>query len=178
VTEGASEVSLRSTLTPLAPTGRRRGTLSTRGLLERFNLPIDKGVWFCSQLTDVDAIEIVAVTADRSGSGTDGTVSLNVGGTRSWRLNEDILQHDWHNDFRRGATDFFTIDPALDGEPLHLSEIRRLQLTIRANFDFLGPWRPAHVTIRINGWPVFEGQVRQEVAPNRPWNVPNYPRAV
>lgn len=170
-------VSLRERFGPL--TGRTRGRFSLRSALVRYGLPMAEGVWLCGQLVDIDVLVLTVRTARSDFGGTDARVMLQVSDSVEWRLNEDIFQHDQHNDFRPGATDTFVIDPALEGDTLHLGDIEEVTLQMHANLDlFTGTWTPDALSLSVNGWTLLQARIGQPLNPRNPWTAPNFPADV
>ncbi|MGH2491012.1 MAG: PLAT/LH2 domain-containing protein [Candidatus Limnocylindria bacterium] len=102
-------------------------------------------------LTDASLVNTLRVevgTADVRWAGTDDDVSITLAG-RSWNLDNP-----WHNDFERGHTDGFNLDP---GTGLYLTDIH--SVTIHKSPDGLaGGWKLKGVNVVANGATIFNNQ--------------------
>lgn len=126
-----------------------RGTVVCDTDVNRW-LEDDDRFWVgCTRRTDlVNRLEVRITTADVSWAGTDDDVTLTLAG-RSWNLDNPD-----RDDFERGNTDTFKLDP---GTGLHLSDLHAVQ--VRKSPDgFAGGWKLKGVDIRANGSTVFSNQ--------------------
>ena len=99
----------------------------------------------------VNRLRVRVRTADVWWAGTDDDVTLTMGG-RSWNLDNP-----WHNDFERGNTDTFDLDPGTGLTLAMLSSIR-----IHKSPDGLaGGWKLGGLEIIVNGSTVFDQSINQ-----------------
>jgi len=96
----------------------------------------------------VNTLRVEISTANVSWAGTDDDVTITLAG-RGWGLDNP-----WHDDFERGHTDAFTLDP---GSGLYLSDIH--SVTIHKSPDGLaGGWKLKGVKVIANGATIFNDQ--------------------
>ena len=96
----------------------------------------------------VNRLVVQITTADVSFAGTDDDVTLFLGG-RSWNLDKP-----WHNDFERGNTDTFVLDP---GTGLYQSMIHSVHIH-KSPDGVAGGWKLKGVKILVNGATIFNNQ--------------------
>jgi hypothetical protein len=107
--------------------------------------------WFLACVFDnslINKLEIQISTADVSYAGTDDDVTLTLAG-RSWNLDTK-----GHNDFERGNTDSFRLDPQTSFYPSDIHSIR-----IHKSPDGLaGGWKLKGITLNVNDATIFNNQ--------------------
>jgi hypothetical protein len=110
----------------------------------------DHRLWVgCTTRSDlVNRLEVKITTADVSWAGTDDDVTLTLAG-RSWDLDNE-----GHDDFERGNTDTFKLDP---GSGLHLSDLHTVKIH-KSPDGFAGGWKLKGIEILANGSSVFSNQ--------------------
>ena len=100
----------------------------------------------CTRGSDlVDSLRVRVRTADVAWAGTDDDVTLTMAG-RSWSLDND-----GHDDFERGHTDVFDLDPGTD---LRLGDLRSVRIH-KSSDGFAGGWKLGGVEVVANGTTVF-----------------------
>jgi hypothetical protein len=113
----------------------------------------DEYLWWasfsCGSSADiVNRLEVRVTTADVGNAGTDDDVTLYLDGT-SWDLDNQ-----GHDDFERGNSDTFHLDP---GTGLYESSISTIQIH-KAPDGFYGGWRLKGLQILVNGATVYNNQ--------------------
>ncbi len=108
--------------------------------------------WFAqSCITDpslVNRLRVKVTTADEAFAGTDDSVTIEMGG-QSWDLDNF-----WRNDFERGHTDTFDLDPGTGLFRSMLGSVR-----IHKSFDGpFGGWKLAGLEVIVNGSSIFSDQ--------------------
>jgi hypothetical protein len=96
----------------------------------------------------VSSLLVRITTADVAWAGTDDDVSVTLAG-RTWNLDNA-----WHDDFERGNTDSFTVDP---GTGLHVSGIHSVAIH-KSPDGFAGGWKLKGVEVVANGTSIFDSQ--------------------
>jgi len=96
----------------------------------------------------VNTLEVRITTADVLWAGTDDDVSVRLAG-RTWNLDNP-----WHDDFERGNTDSFSLDP---GTGLRVGDIHSVRIH-KSPDGFAGGWRLKGVRILANGTTLFNNQ--------------------
>lgn len=96
----------------------------------------------------VNTLRVKVTTVDEWWAGTDDDVTLTVAG-RSFNLDNA-----WHNDFERGNTDSFTIDP---GTGVRRSAITTVRID-KSPDGFAGGWKLKGVELIVNGSTMFNDQ--------------------
>ena len=96
----------------------------------------------------VNTLRVKVTTADEWWAGTDDDVTLTVAG-RSF-----TLDNAWHDDFERGNTDTFTLDP---GTGLRRSQITSIQIH-KSPDGFAGGWKLKGVELSTNGTTIYDNQ--------------------
>lgn len=96
----------------------------------------------------VNTLEVRITTADVLWAGTDDDVSITLAG-RTWNLDNP-----WHDDFERGNTDSFALDP---GTGLRSSDIHSVKIH-KSPDGFAGGWRLKGVRIIANGTTLLDNQ--------------------
>jgi len=96
----------------------------------------------------VNTLVAKVTTADVMWAGTDDDVTITVGG-RSWDLDNA-----WHNDFERGNTDTFHLDP---GTGLYLSDIHSVAVH-KSPDGIAGGWKLKGVEVIANGTTIYNKQ--------------------
>lgn len=126
-----------------------RGTVVCDSDVDRW-LEDDHRFWVgCTARSDlVNSLRVKITTADVSWAGTDDDVTLTLAG-RSWNLDNE-----GHDDFERGNTDTFELDP---GTALHLSDLHSVRVH-KSPDGFAGGWKLKGVEIVANGTTVFSKQ--------------------
>ncbi len=108
--------------------------------------------WACpsagSSSTIVNTLKVKVTTADVWWAGTDDDVTLYAGG-RSWNLDND-----GHNDFERGNTDTFDLDP---GTGLYESALSSLRVH-KSPDGVAGGWKLKGLEIIANGSTIYNNQ--------------------
>lgn len=96
----------------------------------------------------VTSLRVLITTADESWAGTDDDVTLTLAG-QSWNLDNSS-----HDDFERGRTDSFDLDP---GTGLYVSDIHSVR--VRKSPDgFAGGWKLGGIRIVANGGTIYDNQ--------------------
>jgi hypothetical protein len=111
----------------------------------------DDKCWWIGCTTDdtlVNTLTVKISTADESWAGTDDDVSITLGG-HTWDLDNS-----GHNDFERGNTDTFELDPKTG---LHISDITSVRIS-KSSDGFAGGWKLKGVQIIVNGGSIFNNQ--------------------
>jgi hypothetical protein len=110
----------------------------------------DHRVWVgCIKDRDfVNGLRIKISTADVSWAGTDDDVTLTLEG-RNWNLDNA-----GHDDFERGNTDTFDLDP---GTGLRRSEIHSIRIH-KSPDGFAGGWKLKGVELMVNGTTLYNNQ--------------------
>ena len=126
-----------------------RGTVMCDSDVDRW-LEDDDRFWVgCTRRSDlVNRLEVKIATADVAWAGTDDDVTLTLAG-RSWNLDNPD-----HDDFERGKTDTFKLDP---GTALHLSDLHSVRIH-KSPDGFAGGWKLKGVEILANGSSIFSNQ--------------------
>jgi hypothetical protein len=126
-----------------------RGTVVCDRDVDRW-LEDDHRFWVgCSARSDlVNQLKVKVTTADVMWAGTDDDVTLTLAG-RSWNLDNES-----HDDFERGNTDTFDLDP---GSALHVSDLHSVRIH-KSPDGFAGGWKLKGVEILANGTTVFNTQ--------------------
>jgi hypothetical protein len=96
----------------------------------------------------VNSLEVRVTTADVLWVGTDDDVSITIAG-RAWDLDNP-----WHDDFERGNTDSFVLDP---GPGLYIHNIHSIRIH-KSRDGFAGGWRLKGVRLIANGTTVYNNQ--------------------
>jgi hypothetical protein len=96
----------------------------------------------------VNQLRIKITTADVLWAGTDDDVTATIA-ARSWNLDNDD-----HDDFERGNTDTFDLDP---GPNLHLTDLHGVRIS-KSPDGFAGGWKLKGVEVIANGTSVFNDQ--------------------
>ena len=107
--------------------------------------------WWVGCVADeglVNRVEIAVSTADVWWAGTDDDVTLTIAG-HSWNLDKE-----GRDDFERGHTDSFDLDPQTG---LHRSDIRSVRIQ-KSPDGIAGGWRLHGVKLTVNGTTVFDDQ--------------------
>jgi len=110
----------------------------------------DHRVWV-GCITDRAVISTLTVkisTADVSWAGTDDDVTVTLAG-RSWNLDNE-----GHDDFERGATDRFNLDP---GTGFYVSDIHSVRIS-KSPDGFAGGWKLKGVQVIVNGNSIYNNQ--------------------
>jgi hypothetical protein len=104
------------------------------------------GCIFNRDLTNT--LEVRISTADVSWAGTDDDVSITLAG-RVWNLDNA-----WHDDFERGHTDIFHLDP---GTGLYVSAIHSVRIH-KSSDGIAGGWKLKGVRVMANGATLYNNQ--------------------
>jgi PLAT/LH2 domain len=96
----------------------------------------------------VNTLEVRISTADVMWAGTDDDVTITLAG-RDWNLDNA-----WHDDFERGNTDTFTLDP---GSGLRISGLHDVRIH-KSPDGFAGGWKLKGVRVLANGSDVYNNQ--------------------
>ena len=96
----------------------------------------------------VTSLQILVTTADELWAGTDDDVTLTLAG-RSWNLDNP-----WHNDFERGNTDSFDLDP---GTGLYVSDIHYVSMQ-KSPDGVAGAWKLKGLQLVVNGATIYNNQ--------------------
>lgn len=96
----------------------------------------------------VNALRVKVTTADEWWAGTDDDVTFLIAG-RSWNLDNA-----WRNDFERGNTDTFTLDP---GTGLRRSAMSVIHVH-KSPDGFAGGWKLKGFELIVNGSSIFNDQ--------------------
>jgi hypothetical protein len=126
-----------------------RGTVLCDSDVDRW-LEDEQRFWVgCTRRSDlVNRLEVKITTADVAWAGTDDDVRLTLAG-RSWDLDTP-----GHDDFERGNTDTFKLDP---GTALHLSDLHSVRVD-KSPDGFAGGWKLKGLQILVNGSSAFSDQ--------------------
>jgi hypothetical protein len=110
----------------------------------------DHRVWVgCITARDiVSTLRVKVTTADVSWAGTDDDITLTLAG-RDWDLDNE-----GHDDFERGNTDTFDLDP---GSGLYVSDIHFVRIH-KSPDGFAGGWKLKGIEIIVNGNSVYNNQ--------------------
>ena len=110
----------------------------------------DHRVWVgCITARDiVSTLRVRVTTADVSWAGTDDDVTLTLAG-RNWNLDNE-----GHDDFERGNTDTFDIDP---GSGLYLSDISFIRIH-KSSDGIAGGWKLKGIEVIANGNTIYNNQ--------------------
>lgn len=108
----------------------------------------DHRTWLgCVARSDlVNTLDVLVTTADVGWAGTDDDVTLTLAG-HSWDLDNES-----HDDFERGHTDTFHLDP---GEGLRVDDIHAVRIA-KSSDGFAGGWKLGGVRIVANGTTVYD----------------------
>ncbi len=98
--------------------------------------------------TIVNTLEVKVSTADIKWAGTDDKITLKLG-SRSW-----TLDNQGRNDFERGRTDTFNLDPGVGFYETAINQIR----ISKASDGSAGGWRIKGLSISVNGNPFYDNQ--------------------
>lgn len=169
---------------PLSKILQRRNELSVHKALAHYGLAeASISIRKFLQHLIVDCIDVTIKTCDEPFSGTDHDIYLRVGYGWEWKLNENIFEGDLFNDFERGVTATYTIDPA-EGRPdsrLYLWQLTEISLELKVTADGLvtdplGAWKPEWIRVALNGQEVFASRINKRLTIiDRLWTAPNYP---
>lgn len=96
----------------------------------------------------VNTLRVKVTTKDEWWAGTDDDVTLTIAG-RSFNLDNA-----WHNDFERGNTDTFDLDP---GTGIRRSAITTVRID-KSPDGFAGGWKLNGVELIVNGATIFSNQ--------------------
>ena len=96
----------------------------------------------------VNSLTVKVTTADEWWAGTDDDVTFMIAG-RSWNLDNP-----WRNDFERGNTDTFTLDP---GTGLRRSAMSVIHVH-KSPDGFAGGWKLKGFELIVNGSSIFNDQ--------------------
>jgi hypothetical protein len=112
----------------------------------------------------VNILRVEITTADVMWAGTDDDVTIYLGG-RSWNLDNVA-----HNDFERGHTDAFNLDP---GVSLYLSGITTVHIH-KSPDGAAGGWKLKGVKVTANGSVIYNNQSINKWLEdnNRDWQAP------
>jgi hypothetical protein len=103
----------------------------------------------CGFSTDiVNTLQVQVTTADVAWAGTDDDVTFYMGG-RSWNLDNS-----GHNDFERGNTDTFNLDP---GVGLYRSALGAIRIH-KSPDGLAGGWKLKGLRITVNGVQIYNNQ--------------------
>jgi len=127
-----------------------RGTLiCNQNNINRW-LEDDHRVWV-GCITDralISTLTVKVSTADVSWAGTDDDVKVTLAG-RTWNLDNEA-----HDDFERGSTDTFNLDP---GVAFYDSDIHSVRIT-KSPDGIAGGWKLKGVQVIVNGNTVYNNQ--------------------
>ena len=108
--------------------------------------------WVCascgSSADIVNRLQVRVSTADVTWAGTDDNVTFYMGG-RSWKLDNE-----GHDDFERGHTDTFNLDP---GTGLYRSALGAIRIH-KAPDGAAGGWKLKGLKILVNGSQIYSNQ--------------------
>jgi hypothetical protein len=110
----------------------------------------DHRVWV-GCITDralVSSLRVKITTADVSWAGTDDTVTVTLAG-RSWNLDNEN-----HDDFERGATNTFVLDPQTS---FYTSDIHSVRIH-KSPDGVAGGWKLKGVEVIVNGSTIYDNQ--------------------
>jgi PLAT/LH2 domain len=96
----------------------------------------------------VSSLSVRITTADVMWAGTDDDVTLTLAG-RSWNLDNS-----WHDDFERGNTDTFELDPRTG---LRVSDIHSVRIH-KSPDGLAGGWKLKGVRLLVNGSAIYNNQ--------------------
>ena len=103
----------------------------------------------CGSSSDiVNHLQVQVSTADVTWAGTDDDVTLYMGG-KSWKLDNE-----GHDDFERGHTDTFDLDP---GTGLYRSALGAIRIH-KAPDGAAGGWKLKGLKILVNGIQIYSNQ--------------------
>jgi hypothetical protein len=111
----------------------------------------DNRRWWVGCVTNSDivtALRVRVTTADVGSAGTDDTVTLTLAGY-SWDLDNPD-----HDDFERGNTDSFTLDPQTG---LYRSAIHSIRIH-KSPDGWFGGWKLKGVELIVNGATIYNNQ--------------------
>lgn len=143
-----------------------RGTLLCDQTVDRW-LEDDHRVWVgcIRDRALVNRLEAKVTTADVSWAGTDDDVTLTLAG-RNWNLDNE-----GHDDFERGHTDTFPLDP---GTGLHLSDLHSVRIH-KSPDGFAGGWKLKGLEVVANGNTITA--TSRSAAGSRTTTAPGRPRS-
>ena len=107
--------------------------------------------WWVGCVNDralVNTLRVKVTTADVAWAGTDDDVSVTLGG-RTWNLDNP-----WRDDFERGNTDTFDLDPRTG---LRVGDIHSVGIH-KSPDGFAGGWKLKGVEVIVNGSTIFNSQ--------------------
>jgi lysophospholipase L1-like esterase len=174
-------VSLRSELTKMLGPHR---ALRLRTALNRYGFSnLTGSVRAFVQHLAVDCIDVTIRTRDERFAGTDHDVSLRLGQGWQWKLNESVFDGDIFNDFERGITTTYSIDPSdgIAARRLQLVDITELSLELQMATDALltdpvASWRPEWIQVALNGHVVSYQRINKELTlDDHVWTSPDFP---
>lgn len=96
----------------------------------------------------ISTLAVKITTADVSWAGTDDDVTITLAG-RSWNLDNQN-----HDDFERGNTDTFNVDP---GTGFYVGDIHSVRIT-KSPDGFAGGWKLKGVQVIANGNTIYNNQ--------------------
>lgn len=96
----------------------------------------------------VNQLTVRVTTADVNNAGTDDKVTLRLAG-RTW-----TLDNQGHDDFERGNTDTFELDPQTG---FYVNDINTIRIE-KASDGSYGGWRLGGIELVVNGTTVFNNQ--------------------
>jgi hypothetical protein len=105
--------------------------------------------WWIGCIRDrriVNSLRIEVSTGDVAWAGTDDDVTLTLAG-RNWNLDNE-----GHDDFERGNTDMFDLDPQ---SGLHRSDIHSIRIH-KSPDGFAGGWRLHGIKLIVNGATLYD----------------------
>lgn len=103
----------------------------------------------CGSSSDIiNRLQVKVTTANVMWAGTDDDVSIHCGG-RSWNLDNP-----WHNDFERGNTDTFDLDPSIS---LYQSMLHSIRIH-KSPDGFAGGWKLKGLQIYADGVRIYNNQ--------------------
>lgn len=111
----------------------------------------DDKLWWVGCVNDrslVNTLRVKVTTADVSWAGTDDDVTLTLGG-RNWNLDND-----GHDDFERGNTDTFDLDPGTGFRAADIASVR----IHKSSDGFSGGWKLKGVEVIVNGSTIYNNQ--------------------
>lgn len=110
----------------------------------------DRRIWLgcVADRSLVNRLQVKISTGDVAWAGTDDDVTLTLAG-RSWDLDND-----GHDDFERGNTDTFDLDP---GPGLYASDIRSVRIH-KSSDGAAGGWRLKGIEIIVDGATILNNQ--------------------
>jgi len=150
-------------------------TLSLRKSLRRYGVRSIGSTRVMSQSMLVDSVALEVVTAADSPETLSDYFFLNLGEGNRWQLNFSyviMLSPDrrpvssteiLHKSFQPGATDLFSFDAC----SVHLSSISQCVLECELNeyFPSKGAWKPASISLYLNGIKVLTAQCDKALGP-------------